>query len=240
MRLLDHRPSPAMVVASAALFVALGGVGIAATGGNFILGQPNSAGSKTSLTAGISDRALAITNNNTGAGAAALALNVASGHPPLVASPGAGTAPHLSADKLDGVDSSGFVRGRGRIVSNHVREPADGVQRTLVELPGIGVVKTTCLTSNSMVESRIEFFNTSGTTGDLTLQRIGDSQPGFFVLSSGESIGYVPSVLRRGVLWQFNRDAEASGPVSQLTTMEVPAADATHCLEQVSAVVQTG
>src|SRR5437899_1648391 len=42
-------PSPSMIVALAALFIALGGVGVAATGGNFILGQSNSADQPTAL-----------------------------------------------------------------------------------------------------------------------------------------------------------------------------------------------
>lgn len=44
-----HKPSPATVIALVALFVALGGVGVAATGGNLILGQPNSADKTTAL-----------------------------------------------------------------------------------------------------------------------------------------------------------------------------------------------
>jgi hypothetical protein len=46
-----RKPSPAMIVALLGVFLGLGGVGIAATGGNFILGQSNTAGAKTSLTA---------------------------------------------------------------------------------------------------------------------------------------------------------------------------------------------
>jgi hypothetical protein len=49
-------PSPALLVASAALFLALGGVGVAATGGNFILGLSNSGGPKTSLAGKVADR----------------------------------------------------------------------------------------------------------------------------------------------------------------------------------------
>ena len=40
-RLLGRRPSPATVMAAAALFVSLGGAGYAATGGTFMLGQAN-------------------------------------------------------------------------------------------------------------------------------------------------------------------------------------------------------
>jgi len=38
-----RKPTPATIIALASLFVALGGVGVAATGGNFILGQSRQA-----------------------------------------------------------------------------------------------------------------------------------------------------------------------------------------------------
>jgi hypothetical protein len=110
---LKHRPSPALFVGLLALFVALGGVGVAATGDNFILGHSNSASSRTDLTANIANRALGLTNTSTGSGASALALNVASGHPPLVVSPGAGTATNLNADLLDTHDSTYFLPKTG-------------------------------------------------------------------------------------------------------------------------------
>jgi hypothetical protein len=108
-----RRPSPAMIVALLGLFVGLGGVGVAATGGNFILGQANSAGAKTSLTAPINDRALLVSNTNTGSNAAGLSLNVASHHAPLVVNSDAGKATNLDADKRDGNDSSSFLPKTG-------------------------------------------------------------------------------------------------------------------------------
>src|SRR4051812_45965076 len=48
-----RKPSASMVVAGTALFVALGGVGVAATGGNFILGNPNTAEDTTELSSGV-------------------------------------------------------------------------------------------------------------------------------------------------------------------------------------------
>jgi hypothetical protein len=77
----------ANVISTLALFLVLaGGTTLAATGGNFILGQPNTAGQQTSLTAqpSFAGKALQLTNTNTGAGATALGLNVASGHPPFM------------------------------------------------------------------------------------------------------------------------------------------------------------
>jgi hypothetical protein len=49
MKPIKHRPPPSMIVALLALFVALGGAGMAATGGNFILGQANEADQTTGL-----------------------------------------------------------------------------------------------------------------------------------------------------------------------------------------------
>jgi hypothetical protein len=97
----------ANVCSLSALFVALGGTTYAATGGNFILGQPNTAGQQTSLTASPSfaGKALQLTNTNTGAGARALGLSVASGHPPFTVNSGTKVT-SLNADRLDGQDRS--------------------------------------------------------------------------------------------------------------------------------------
>jgi hypothetical protein len=108
-KLVNHRPSPSLVISCLALFVAMGSAGYAATGGNFILGNPNSATSQTSLSAGIANKALQVTNMNTGAGATALGLSVAGGKPPFTVNSGTKVA-NLNADRLDGADSSGFLR----------------------------------------------------------------------------------------------------------------------------------
>ena len=107
MNLSTRHASPAMIVAlAAALFVALGGVGAADTGGNFILGKANSAGAKTSLTAGgLNDKALAITNLNAGSSATALGLTVAGNRPPLIVNSTQKVA-NLNADLVDGLDTT--------------------------------------------------------------------------------------------------------------------------------------
>jgi hypothetical protein len=99
----------ANTVSVIALFVALGGTTYAATGGNFILGQSNTASSKTSLSAAIADKALQLTNTKTAAGATALGLSVASGHSPFTVNSGTKVT-NLNADKLDGQDSSAFQK----------------------------------------------------------------------------------------------------------------------------------
>jgi hypothetical protein len=112
MRRIRRHLTFANVASATALFVVLGGTAYAATGDNFILGQLNFANSRTSLTAGVAGgNTLRVTNPSPGAAATALGLNVASGHPPFKVNSGTKVA-DLNADKLDGLDSTGLIRGR--------------------------------------------------------------------------------------------------------------------------------
>ena len=106
-----RKPSPSMIVALASLFVALSGVGVAATGGNVILGHANSANNRTSLSAPVAGgKALQVTNNDTSSAAStAVGLNVAAGHAPFTVNSGVKVA-NLNADRLDGFDSSALQR----------------------------------------------------------------------------------------------------------------------------------
>ena len=81
------RVSPSLVISVVALFFSLAGVGVAANGGSFILGQANTATSKTSLSAKVGAAALQITNNSLKAGATPLSLNAVQGPPPLLRLP---------------------------------------------------------------------------------------------------------------------------------------------------------
>ena len=174
-----RKPSPAMLVALLALFVALGGIGLAATGGNFILGQSNSADKSTALnvstlpgstTCPAPCQALQVTDNSTAAnagglgvvgksastpaatikntgGATALSLLVNSGKPPFTVNsttrvtnlnadlldshdstyflPKTGKA--ADADKLDGIDSTGFLRNQPDGVWHYIGDPGEPV-----------------------------------------------------------------------------------------------------------------
>jgi hypothetical protein len=96
--------SYANVMATIAVFIALGGTTYAATGGNFILGQSNSAGSTTGLSSGTTGPALRATNTSTGTAAS---FNVAAGHPPFTVNSATKVA-KLNADKLDGKDATNW------------------------------------------------------------------------------------------------------------------------------------
>jgi hypothetical protein len=104
-----RRPSPSIVISLLALFIALGGAGYSATGGNFILGRANSASSQTTLLAPFSGTSLVIRNTATFVGASALRLSVAAGHQPLIVTTRTKVA-NLNVDLLDGLDSAAFAR----------------------------------------------------------------------------------------------------------------------------------
>jgi hypothetical protein len=53
-----------------------------------------------------------------GAPAPALSLDVEGGNPPLRINPEAGTATGLSADELDGLDQSVFLRANGKAIDS--------------------------------------------------------------------------------------------------------------------------
>jgi hypothetical protein len=156
-----RKPSPAMIVALLALFVALGGAGMAATGGSFILGNVNSATSSTALSAPIGGRALQVSNTSTSAGATALGLNVASGHAPFTVNSGVKVV-NLNAAKLDGIDSTGFVRGRGTALANR-RVFAPTTSKTLLTIPGLGYLHAGCASNDVF----LEWINDTG--GDVSI-----------------------------------------------------------------------
>jgi hypothetical protein len=93
-RLRMRKPRHGTVVAYVALAVATCGTAGAATGGNFILGKSNSAGTVTTLSNG----------NGT-----ALALKSKSGTPSLAVNSQSKVA-NLNVDRLDGLDSTALQR----------------------------------------------------------------------------------------------------------------------------------
>lgn len=118
----------ANVMVTVLAFIALGGTTLAATGGNFILGQPNSASSTTGLSAGTTGPAFRATNTSTGT---AGSFNVAAGHPPLTVNSNTKVT-NLNADKLDGLDSTQLVSSSTlRRVGPVVAMPLSGQSATV-------------------------------------------------------------------------------------------------------------
>ncbi len=90
-------PSHGTVIAYLALFMAMSGTAAAATGGSFILGRGNAAGAPTTL-------------KNNGFGPTLSLPAARTGQPPLAVSAGAGKVANLNVDRIDGLDSSAFLR----------------------------------------------------------------------------------------------------------------------------------
>src|SRR5262245_47552441 len=97
-----RKPSPATIIATVALFVALSGAGMAATGGNFILGKQNSADQQSLLSSGVTGGPTLRVTNSGGRPAARFDANA--NVAPLVVS-NATKVESLNADLLDGFDS---------------------------------------------------------------------------------------------------------------------------------------
>jgi hypothetical protein len=120
-----------------ALTVGVASAAFGANGGNFILGQTNAATAITKLagSSGVAGPSLQIVNNSTNAAATALDLQVEAGKAPMKVNSGVKVAnlnaerlddreassfasgvngKATDADKLDGVDSSGFLTKSGK------------------------------------------------------------------------------------------------------------------------------
>jgi hypothetical protein len=157
---MKRRPSAAMIVAMIALFVALSGVGVAATGGNFILGQTNSATRSTNLKANADGKVLQLVQEDTAASASGLGINVRPGQRPITTNSSTKVA-NLNVDLIDGLDSDNFVQGlHGRI--NMVRRTV--ALNSFVEVLNFGWFKLSMwCTSGSAV------FHVGSTEGNIDI-----------------------------------------------------------------------
>jgi hypothetical protein len=162
----------ANVISLAALFVALGGTTYAATGGNFLLGKPNTASSTSSLSAPIAGKALQVTNTSTGAGATALGLTTASGHAPFTVNSGAKVA-NLNADKLDGIDSTGFLSS-GNVKKLNF-EAATGSGEPVLATVGPYTIKGQCADLMGTTALRLIANGPAGTSDYMYTEALNDS-----------------------------------------------------------------
>ena len=92
-----------------ALVVGVASMALGANGGNFILGQNNTASLLTKLTGQVpGGAALQVVNTRPEAGSRGLQVSVAENRPPILVNATAGKATNLNADQLDGKDSTDF------------------------------------------------------------------------------------------------------------------------------------
>jgi hypothetical protein len=115
-----RRPSAAIVISLIALFFAMSGTAVAATGGDFILGKSNTAASVSAL-ANSKGTALSLT-----AGPTAAPLTVSNST----------VVPKLDASELGGTPASGFVQGNGAVTFGRVSSLAHGFSDNLLGAGG--------------------------------------------------------------------------------------------------------
>jgi hypothetical protein len=176
-------PSPATVMSAVALFVALGGVSYGATGGNFILGQANTASSSTALAAPFDGSALRVTNTNATANATALTLVVGAGRPPFTVNTDT-KVNKLNADRLDGIDSTAFWKlggNAGTSGASFLGTP--DAQPLVVKTNGVERLRVLANGNVGVGTSDAEYRLHVGTNGALRVE--GPSSPGGQAVSVG-------------------------------------------------------
>ena len=81
----------------------------------------------------------------------------------------AGGSDNVNADKLDGLDSSGLVQGRGKLLTSRFILLGDDPDRTMFEIPGLGRLDAHC-----GLDGHILFTNTTNGAIDFWLDALGD------------------------------------------------------------------
>jgi hypothetical protein len=156
----------ALIAAIVSALVAAGAA--VATTKTFVLGTTNTVDAASTVTAGtngINSKMIQLTNNSTGSSATALGLTTPSSRPPFRVSSSVKVA-NLNADKLDGLDSTGFVQGGGRILTGSA-QVALGDQQAVVDqshaMPPFSVTYI-CPTGSGDGSGDTQFVNRSSTT----------------------------------------------------------------------------
>jgi hypothetical protein len=170
-RLRRLLPSRAMAVALLAVFLAVGGRSAYAAANSFLLNTTNTSSAQTTLNgSAVTGPALQLTNTSKNKNATALALDVNTANAPFTVNSTKKVA-KLNADRLDGIDSKGFVQGSEHALANRVSltVPVDqNTAATVLTLPGFGTLTVNCSDlSNGANENYVSFTNTSGSALDV-------------------------------------------------------------------------
>lgn len=120
---------------------AFAGTGI---GGVFNLGTANTTNASTVLQGSTSGPQLRVVNNaTTGTGVTGIGIHTAATKPPLVVDSQT-KVNNLNADLLDGLTSTAFVAGGGRISSARLQETIPGANAVVLTVPTFGTIEATC------------------------------------------------------------------------------------------------
>ncbi len=103
-----------------------------ADGGNFILGQNNTASLLTRLTGQVpGGAALQVVNTKTEPGSRGLQVSEAENKPPIQVNATAGKATNLNADKLDGKEATDFYAAGSKVADSSHADTADQAELPL-------------------------------------------------------------------------------------------------------------
>jgi hypothetical protein len=199
----NQMPRHAKTAIVAALVGALTATATAAVAGSgvgavFNLGQANTVNQSSALAGSTANDQLDVANVNTGSSAKALgllgkssaapALNAANtgGGPALGLTVNSGKSPftvnsstkvaNLNADKLDGLDSSGFVQGGGTLFHKRLVLVKPTGWTTLVTVPGFGDLSAECTDFEGTTLAQLLFTNTTNGTLDAVWFNRGGTQ----------------------------------------------------------------
>jgi hypothetical protein len=144
LRKLLQLPVMSAVLSVSAVVIAVSSTSAYAAAANFLLNVGNTSSAQTTLNgSAVAGKALQVTNQNTTAGAGALGLTVAAGHPPLTVNATAGKATNLNADKLDGLNSTQLQMATSASCGSQggaVSSIAQTGQTTCTALPNLNVL----------------------------------------------------------------------------------------------------
>jgi hypothetical protein len=125
-----------------ALLFGVASTALGANGGNFILGQNNTASLLTRLTGQVpGGAALQVVNTRTEPGSRGLQVSVAQNRPPIQVNATAGKATNLNADKLDGKSEADFYAAGSKVADSELLDGIDSsgfaaaYKRTVVVSP---------------------------------------------------------------------------------------------------------
>jgi hypothetical protein len=230
------KASPTAAVAVAALALGLGGVAYGATGGNFILGQANTATSETQLGSNAATQTLRVTNS---AGKPAARFVTGAGVTPFVVTSPTKVA-NLNSDKLDGLDSLGFIKaGPCAPVASCSGSNAGGAigvvpgtTGTIALAPGFFSVQYSC-PSDLTQEGVITYVNTSAATENVFADSGGDN-PNYDQLAAGGSLPLPASAAGDSFVWQMQHPTAGLATIHAATVNRVSGND---CHFQVQAVI---
>jgi hypothetical protein len=174
--------------------IALAGTGV---GGVFNLGADNTVNKTTTLRSTSSFSGPQLQVKNAGGGPA-LDLQVNSGKAPLTVNSSSKVA-NLNADKLDGVDASGFVQGKGLVVKGS-GDPNAGITQGIMSTDHF-LIQYAC-PSDTANDGTAIFFNEANATVDLFVDN-GGGNPIYSSLAGYPNGSYYAGASATGELNQF-------------------------------------